>query len=225
MVNVDLSDFFGETGRVLDVAGLTAGQELFHRYDSYRAYSWLIRINGVGGVVGSILANTGLTDPDNVLTLAAKQVGQIGYNVEDIMVDRVNDKFYYPGRPSTEETVITFDNLLKGDAAKALFNWMRTTYDPITGTHSSSVVSNIAGQAIQGGGGFKRTIDVVLLDNNRKPQFVARMYGAYCKNWRLAEFNYSANEFHSIECTVRYDMVGYFKNGDSVFEDILAPLT
>ena len=25
MVNVDLSDFFGETGRVLDVAGLTAG--------------------------------------------------------------------------------------------------------------------------------------------------------------------------------------------------------
>ena len=81
---------------------------------------------------------------------------------------------------------------------------MRTTYDPITGTHSSSVVSNIAGQAIQGGGGFKRTIDVVLLDNNRKPQFVARMYGAYCKNWRLAEFNYSANEFHSIELPSRH---------------------
>jgi hypothetical protein len=212
MVNVDLQDFFGETGRVLDVAGITGGTELFHRYDSYRAYSWLVRINGVGGVVGSILSNTGLTDPDNVLTLAAKQVGQIGYNVEDIMVDRVNDKFYYPGRPSTEETVITFDNLLKGDAAKALFNWMRTTYDPITGTHSSSVTSNIAGQVIQGGGGFKR------------PQFVARMYGAYCKNWRLAEFNYSANEFHSIECTVRYDMVGYFRNGDNAFEDILNPV-
>lgn len=215
MVNVSLSDFFGETGRVLDVAGFTAGTELFHRYDSYRAYSWLIRINGIGGVVGNILASTGLTDPDNVLTLAAKQVGQIGYNVEDIMVDRVNDKFYYPGRPSTEETVITFDNLLKGDAAKALWNWMRSTYDPITGTHS-------IGTPGAAGTGFKRTIDVVLLDNLRKPQFVARMYGAYCKNWRLAEFNYSANEFHSIECTVRYDMVGYFKNGDSVFEDIVA---
>ena len=225
MVNVDLSDFFGETGRVLDVAGFTAGTELFHRYDSFRAYSWLIRINGIGGVVGSILANTGLTDPDNVLTLAAKQVGQIGYNVEDIMVDRVNDKFYYPGRPSTEETVVTFDNLLKGDSAKALFNWMRTTYDPITGTHSTSVASTIAGQVIEGGGGFKRTVDVVLLDNNRKPQWVARLYGCYPKNFRLAEFNYSANEFHSIECTLRYDMVGYFKNGDNVFEDILAPLT
>jgi len=44
MVNVDLQDFFGETGRVLDVAGVTGGTELFHRYDSYRAYSWLIRI-------------------------------------------------------------------------------------------------------------------------------------------------------------------------------------
>lgn len=225
MVDVSLADFFGDTGRVVDVQGVTAGTELFHRYDSYRAYSWLIRINGIGGVVGSILSNTGLTDPDNVLTLAAKQVGQIGYNVEDIMVDRVNDKFYFPGRPATEETVVTFDNLLKGDAAKALFNWMRTTYDPITGTHSNSVVSQIAGQIIEGGGGFKRQVDVVLLDHSRKPQWVARLYGCYPKNWRLAEFNYSLNEFHSIEVTLRYDMVGYYRYGDTAFEDILKPMT
>jgi len=223
MVDIDLSNFFGDTGRVVDVAGATAGTELFHRYDSYRSYSWLIRIDGIGGVVGSILSNTGIKDPDNVLTLAANKVGQIGYSVENIMVDRVNDKFYYPGRPSTEETVVTFDNLLKGDAAKALFNWMRTTYDPITGTHSNSVVSEISGQIIEGGGGFKRTVDVVLLDHTRKPQWVARLYGCWPKNWRLAEFNYSTNEFHSIEVTLRYDMVGYFKNGDSVFEDILKP--
>jgi len=224
MVNVDLESFFGDAGRVIDVAGITNGAQLFHRYDSYRAYSWLIRINGVGGVVGNILAGTGLVDPDNVLTLAAKQVGQIGYSVEEIMVDRVNDKFYYPGRPSTEETVVTFDNLLRGDAAKALFNWMRTTYDPITGTHSTSILSDLAGGGTGGGGGFKRTIDIVLLDHSRKPQWIARLYGCWPKNWRLAEFNYSANEFHSIEVTLRYDMVGYFKQGDSVFEDILKPV-
>jgi len=224
MVTVDLKDFFGDAGRVIDVAGVTAGSQLFHRYDSYRAYSWLIRINGVGGVVGNILSQTGLIDPDSVLTLAAKQVGQIGYSVEDIMVDRVNDKFYYPGRPSTEETVVTFDNLLRGDAAKALFNWMRTTYDPITGTHSTSILSEVAGGSTSLGGGFKRTVDVVLLDHSRKPQWIARLYGCYPKNWRLAEFNYSANEFHSIEVTLRYDMVGYFKQGDSVFEDILKPV-
>ena len=60
MVDVNLNSFFGETGRAIDVAGATQGTELFHRYDSFRAYSWLVRINGVGGVVGSILSNTGL---------------------------------------------------------------------------------------------------------------------------------------------------------------------
>jgi len=224
MVDVNLEAFFNDTGRVLDVAGGTAGSELFHRYDSYRTYSWLLRINDLGGVVGSIASTLGLADPDNVLTLAAKQVGQIGYNVDDILVDRVNDKFYFPGRPATEETVVTFDNLLKGDAARGLWNWMRTTYDPITGTHSASVLSNFGGVVIEGGGGFKRTVDVVLLDHQRQPQWVARLYGCYPKNWRLAEFNYSTNEFHAIEVTLRYDMVGYFRNGDTAFEDILKPL-
>lgn len=224
MVDVKLESFFNDTGRVLDVAGATAGSELFHRYDSYRTYSWLVRINELGGVVGSIASTLGISSPDNVLTLAAKQVGQIGYSVEEIMVDRVNDKFYFPGRPSTEDTVITFDNMLKGDAARGLWNWMRTTYDPITGTHSASVLSNFAGQVIEGGGGFKRTVDVVLLDHQRQPQWVARLYGCWPKNWRLAEFNYSSNEFHSIEVTLRYDMVGYFRIGDTAFEDILKPL-
>ena len=224
MVDVNLEAFFNDTGRVLDVAGGTAGSELFHRYDSYRTYSWLLRINDLGGVVGSIASTLGLADPDNVLTLAAKQVGQIGYNVDDILVDRVNDKFYFPGRPATEETVVTFDNLLKGDAARGLWNWMRTTYDPITGTHSASVLSNFGGVVIEGGGGFKRTVDVVLLDHQQQPQWVARLYGCYPKNWRLAEFNYSTNEFHAIEVTLRYDMVGYFRNGDTAFEDILKPL-
>lgn len=221
MVDVNINSFFGDVGRVVSVAGETfGGNELFHRYDSYRAYSWLIRIQGIGGVVGSILAGAGITDPDNVLTLAAKQVGQIGFSVEDIMVDRVNDKYYYPGRPSFEETVVTFDNLIRGDAAKALFNWMRTTYDPITGTHSTSLINAAAGPY----GGFKKTVDVILLDSNRVPQWVVRLYGCYPKSWRLAEFNYAINDFHSIEVSLRYDMVGYFRNGDTAFEDILAPL-
>ena len=224
MVDVNLESFFNDTGRVLDVAGATAGTELFHRYDSYRTYSWLVRINELGGVVGSIASTFGIGDPDNVLTLAAKQVGQIGYSVEEIMVDRVNDKFYFPGRPSTEDTVVTFDNLLKGDAARGLWNWMRTTYDPITGTHSASVLTEVEGTVIEGGGGFKRTVDIVLLDHQRQPQWVARLYGCWPKNWRLAEFNYTTNEFHAIEVTLRYDMVGYFRQGDTAFEDILKPL-
>ena len=215
MVSVDLNSYFGDLPRAIDIAGGTGGAELFQRYDSFRAYSWLIRIPGVGGTIGSILNKFGIGEAENVLTLAAKQVGQIGFSVEDIMVDRVNDKYYYPGRPSFEETTVTFDNLLKGDAATGLFNWMRSTYDPITGTHSGGPAAQIAGT------GFKRNVDIVLLDHARNPAFVARLYGCYPKNWRLAEFNYSANEFHSLEVTLRYDIVGYFKQGESEFSQIL----
>jgi len=216
MVDIDLSDFFGDAKRAVDIGGLTGGMELFHRFDSYRAYSWLIQIPGIGGTIGSIAGHFVGSTTENVLTLAAKQVGQIGYNVEDIMVDRVNDKFYFPGRPSTEETVVTFDNLLKGEAAVGLWNWMRTTYDPITGTHSGAAIDTA---------GFKKNVDIILLDHNRDPQWCARLYGCWPKNWRLAEFNYSLNEFHSIEVTLRYDMVGYYKNGATVFEDLIKPAT
>jgi hypothetical protein len=214
MAEISLDSFYNDVPRLIDLA-VTDGAKLFHQYDSYRAYGWLIRINGLGGLGGVIENAIGIADDDNMLTLAAKQVGQIGYMVDDIMVDRVNDKFYYPGRPSMEETVVTFDNLLKGDIAKALFQWMRTTYDPIQGVHSYSVV---------GGQTNKRTVDVIQLDHQRNPKMVARLYGCYPKNWRLAEFNYSANDFHSLEVTLRYDVVGYFKVGDSAFQDIVAPI-
>jgi len=214
MADVNVDSFFNDIPRLVDIT-VADGAKLFHQYDSYRAYSWLIRINGISGATGAIMDSLGISDPDNVLTLAAKQVGQIGYSVEDIFVNRVNDKFYYPGRPSMEDTVVTFDNLLKGDVAKALFDWMRTTYDPIQGVHSYSVV---------GGATHKRTVDIVQLDNQRNPKMVTRLYGCYPKNWRLAEFNYGTNDFHTLEVTLRYDVVGYFRVGDSAFEDIVAPI-
>ena len=46
-------------------------------------------------------------------TLAAKQVNGIGISVEDIPVHRVNDQVFYPGKPSTEEMTVTFDNVVK----------------------------------------------------------------------------------------------------------------
>ena len=77
MADISLDSFYNDIPRAIDIA-VTDGAKLFHQYDSYRAYSWLIRINGIGGATGSILNSIGLSDPDNMLTLAAKQVGQIG---------------------------------------------------------------------------------------------------------------------------------------------------
>jgi len=67
--------------------------------DSVRAYQWELEFWGPMAVL--VGADTvGVTKP---FTLAAKQVNGIGMSVEDIEVNRVNDKAYFPGRPSMEE--------------------------------------------------------------------------------------------------------------------------
>ena len=91
--------------------------------DSVRAYQWELSfrnllVNDTGGTIQS------------PLTLGAKQVNGIGFNVEDIEVHRVNDKVYYPGRPSMDELVVTFDNLVRTKLDKLLYEVMSMSYDP-----------------------------------------------------------------------------------------------
>ena len=160
---------------------------LSQQYDSLRTYSWLVSIEGLGtGEEGQ-----SPRDQSDVLTLAAKQVGTIGFRVEDIAVDRVNDKFYYPGKYSADETTFTFDNLIKGDAAETLFKWISETYNPTTGQLGTSAM--------------KRKITITQLDADHTPKMTITLYGAYAKFYRLAELNYSTNDFHTIEVGVRYD--------------------
>ncbi len=161
---------------------------LSHDLESYRAYQWEV----------DIVLPEGMSNGE-VLTLAAKQVTQIGFTSEDIVADRVNDKFYYPGKVAPEEVTITFDNVIKGQAAEKLFSWMATVYDPATGAFTP--------QFIQGEGSFKTDIRIYQLDNTMSAVKHINLYGAYPKAWKLAEFNYATNEFHTIEVTLRYDFV------------------
>tara|TARA_R110000765_G_scaffold353903_3_gene443822 strand:+ start:705 stop:1292 length:588 start_codon:yes stop_codon:yes gene_type:complete len=161
---------------------------LSQQYDSLRTYSWLISIGGLGDTTG---AEGSPRDQTNSLTLACKQVGAIGFQVEDIAVDRVNDKFYYPGKYSADETTLTFDNLVTGEAANALFGWISETYDPTTGVLGTSAM--------------KRKIQITQLDADHNPKMMITLYGAYAKFYRLAELNYSTNDFHTIEVGVRFD--------------------
>ena len=93
--------------------------------------------------------------------------------------------------------------------AKMLFTWMRTTYDPIYGVHSSPVIPPDQ---------FKRTIELIQLDHARNPKLVIKLFGAWPKSWKTAEFNYSTNEFHTIELTLQYDFVAQYKISDNVFD-------
>jgi len=168
---------------------------LSHNLESYRAYQWEVEIS--------------LPDAENeeVLTLAAKQVSQIGFTSEDIVVDRVNDKFFYPGKVTPDEVTLTFDNLVMGSVASKLFDWMSNTYNPITGAFTQ--------QFNQGVGGFKNHIKIYQLDNTMYPVKHIHLYGAYPKAWKLAEFNYATNEFHTIEVTVRYDFAVQYNSTEA----------
>jgi hypothetical protein len=163
--------------------------------DSIRTYQWEIHFLGLPPQVTN----------ERDFTLAAKQVSQIGFQVEDIEVNRVNDKVFYPGRPSPDEITITFDNLYLRETASDLWRWFKTVYDPLTGemTKNAQPAANVSP--------FKANkVELVQLDNASTPHAVAELYGVYPKSWKLAEFNYSTNEFHTIEVSLRYDFLDQF---------------
>lgn len=197
----------------------TGGHSLSHELESYRSYSWQIEIPKFAGLLGEAF------DGQERLTLAAKQVGAVGFQVEDIEVHRVNEKFFYPGKPTPDEIVVVFDNLVKGDIAKQLFAWMRTVYDPVYGIHYAGVGG---GDAITGSTSevpnFKRPVTIWQLDQHRNPQNHVILYGCYPKGWKLGEFNYASGDFHTIEMTLRYDFAVQYTDSDSLIPSELNPI-
>jgi hypothetical protein len=168
--------------------------------DSVRAYQFEVRFAG--------LPPTFPNEGDN-LTLAAKQVSPINGSIEDIVVDRVNDKLYYPGKFTPENVTITFDNLYIQQSSPALWNWFKSIYDPITGDMTQFSAPGGASP-----GGFKaQKLTIVELDNTQEPHASIELYGVYPTGVRFSEKNYSTNEFSTIEVTFRYDFVDYYKTG------------
>tara|TARA_R100000700_G_C3154151_1_gene131897 strand:- start:504 stop:1097 length:594 start_codon:yes stop_codon:yes gene_type:complete len=179
----------------------SAGQDLpiiSTSIDSVRAYQFEVRF-------------TGLPDPSlgDSLTLAAKQVSPINVTVEDIVVDRVNDKMYYPGKYTPESVTVTFDNLYVQQSSPQMWNWFKTIYDPMTGDMTQNSAPGGAGGTL---GAFKAMkMTIVELDNTSQPHANIELYGVYPTGVRFSEKNYSTNEFSTLEATFRYDFVDYFK--------------
>jgi hypothetical protein len=169
--------------------------------DSVRVYQWEVHFQGLP-LIGDPQAG-------KTLTLAAKQVTQIGHSVEDIEVHRFNEKVYYPGKSSAEEVRITFDNLYQPEMADILYNWFQGTYNPVDGR--TGTTRTTAGDPTR----LKGTAVVLQLDGKGNVVGGTKMYGVYPKAWKLAEFNYAtANEFHTIEMTLRYDFAVQYGSSD-----------
>jgi hypothetical protein len=142
------------------------------------------------------------------LSVAAKKVSATGPKVEPIEVHRLNDKYYYPGKPSMEEVTITFDNLLQTQAGANLFAWFRTcTYDPLTGYQTPIASVNADGSRRS----FKmEKVRVIQYDGTMTPTSYVDFIGVWPMAIKMAEFNYSQNDFHTIDVTLKYDFIDIF---------------
>jgi len=171
------------------------------KLDSVRSYQFEVRFYGLP------FTSDAVTD---VLTTAAKQVGQVGGAVEDIVVDRLNDKLYYPGKFTPENVTITFDNQLLNRNTPTLWNWFKTIYDPVTG--------DLVKFSAPGGAGnrsFKANrMTIMELDNTNEPHAYIEMYGVYPTGVKFSEKNYATNDFSTVEVTFRYDFIDYGKHND-----------
>ena len=105
--------------------------------------------------------------------------------------------------------------MIKGNAAKLLFAWMRTIYDPMWGVHYAGIAESIIGLPADGVPNFKRAVTIWQLDAHMEPRNHVVLYGCYPKAWKLAEFNYTTNEFHTIELTLRYDLSVQFTDDET----------
>jgi len=182
----------GDHGRIISKGDLGEMPKLSTALDSIRPYQFEVEFVIPGG----------LTVPPKLLTVAAKQVSEIGFTVEDIEVHRVNDRYYYPGKATPEEVTITFDNLksnpLGGSemALAELYSWMQRTYDPLTGEFGDIEVN------------VKTNMKIHQLDEDLSPMASVTLYGCYPKSYKTAEYNYATpTDFHTLTATFRYDFM------------------
>jgi hypothetical protein len=164
--------------------------------DSIRAYQFEVHFFGLPDDVTN----------QNDLTLAAKKITGMQMTNEAIAIDRVNDKVFYPGKTTPGDLVVTFDNLYLRETASDLWRFFKHTYDPLTGE-----ITKNAQPGGQAGLSFKADkVEIVQLDNTLTPHSTLELYGVYPTKWEASEFNYSTNQFHTIDVTFKYDFVNQF---------------
>ena len=174
-------------GRVISKGSKTDLPKLSTKLDSIRVYQWELEFNPPGAL--------GTGDTRQTYTIAAKQVSELGFAVNDIVAPRVNDKYYYPGKSTPEPMTVTFDNLLEQKAGPLLYQWMQHTYNPLTGEFGDINDS------------FKSNIIVHQLNGQNEPIASVTLYGAYPNSFKTAEYNYGEENFHTINVVFRYDFL------------------
>lgn len=162
--------------------------------DSVRSYQWEFSLFIPEGFPGNTV------DFSRAITLGAKQISGFGFEYEDIEVNRMNDKVYYPGKIGQQELTVTFDNLLNFREGRLLLDYVGTVYSQRTGKSFTpdTYKTKARIREFNGAGEIQSVIDLI---------------GAYPKSYTRSEKNYSTSDFDTIEMKFRYDFIEIY-NGE-----------
>jgi len=191
------SYFLNTQDRTINPKQVNRLPNLSTNLDSFRTYQFEVTFHGIDQVIteGGSVTTGGI---QKSLTLACKSVSEISMEIAAIEVSRLNDKFYYPGKPTVKEVTFTFDNIKNTNTGAALYKWISSIYNPATGTFQS-------GNQI---GNFKCTIDVVEIDSLGDAKSYTRLIGCFPRVWSESTRDYAGTEgFHTLQLTVSVDLV------------------
>jgi hypothetical protein len=173
--------------------------------DSVRTYGWEVDFNLPPGFR---LGGKSVNATKRSLTLGAKSISEFGFNFQDIEVNRLNDKAYYPGKVTNDEITITFDNLLRAGGeeytteGQMLLDYMGIVYSQNIGR--STTID------------YKQTLRIKEFDTAGNVRAIYELIGAYPKQFKKAEKNYATgNEFDTVQMTFRFDFIRVLKGNSS----------
>lgn len=172
--------------------------------DSVRPYQFEVQFTFDGQLQGP---NSTATDAITNLTIGAKQIQAGGLKVNEVLAHRLNDVYYYPGKPEYDTLQITFDNILLTETGQTLYKWFQIcTFDPLDGTQAKAA-------GFTTGGRFKAPLVRVIEYNGRlDPVAYVDYRGVFPTTLSFGERNYATTtEFHTLSVTFRYDIIDTWK--------------
>lgn len=126
------------------------------------------------------------------MELALLSASRPSWNLEEVELHRLNEKFYVPGKATFEPITVTYQDYIESRISEVLFEWSRTVYNPMTGAM-----------------GYKRAIGVrallTMLDPLGVPVEIWTLFGAWPQAINFQDLDMSSSEQANIEVTIRYD--------------------
>lgn len=115
-------------------------------------------------------------------------------STEEQEISRLNERFYFAGKPQWEPIECTFYDYDKGSnsAAQILYHWFTAIYNPLTGGQGYAIV-------------YKTNATLVILGPDGKIIEIWDLFGMFPTNVNFNELSYDGSDVMQVNASFRYD--------------------